>query len=151
MRIITTVNPTTPHTTPHPPQCVLDLRRHVLEIGSAGIAVPFLAEKDLPKSARGHVADSQPSDDADPALAAALKESASSGGASAMNVEDSKPAAPAPAPALAPASATATATMEASSAAAATGGNGGGGAAVRVCFEFEMMVGRSPASPGLTE
>ncbi|CAN0133515.1 unnamed protein product, partial [Hapterophycus canaliculatus] len=32
--------------------CVIDLRKGVLALGSAGAAVPFLSEKDLPSSAR---------------------------------------------------------------------------------------------------
>ena len=35
-------------------QCCIDLRRHLLVLGSAGKEVPFLAEKDLPARARGH-------------------------------------------------------------------------------------------------
>jgi hypothetical protein len=34
-------------------QCVIDLKKAVLQIGSAGEEVPFLSEKDLPHSARG--------------------------------------------------------------------------------------------------
>lgn len=32
--------------------CVIDLKSGVLALGSAGAAVPFLSEKDLPPSAR---------------------------------------------------------------------------------------------------
>lgn len=35
-------------------QCCIDLKRHLLVLGSAGKEVPFLAEKDLPARARGH-------------------------------------------------------------------------------------------------
>lgn len=38
-------------------KCVIDLRRGVLQLGSAGKEVPFLTEKDLPARARGHHAE----------------------------------------------------------------------------------------------